>query len=288
MKNPRSLAMLVLALVGAALVASVPLRSENPKPEEPKKLTGTEIADKLESRFNFPGWDDPKTTVHDALDQLTKRTGVAIEINTRAFADADVADVDKYEFVASKPFPAMKVSLSRLLRKFLDRLPTNSRALWVIREDAIELTTARAFTDEIGRGGNDPMEGGTTPTVPLVYASLEKQPLEQALKTLASRAAFSVILDARVGDKAKTPVTAALKNVPLDTAVRLLADMADLRSVLIDNTLYVTSPENADRLEAEQTRRRIGVFGEVPGGFGFQGGIGILGGNPPKPPQPGM
>jgi hypothetical protein len=107
---------------------------------------------------------------------------------------------------------------------------------------------------------------------------LEQRPLEQALKTLATRTGFTVVLDVRAGEKGKTPVTAAFKNVPLDTAVRLLADMADLRSVLIDNTLYVTSPENADRMIADQSHHLLGPLGgQGIGGLGAFGG-GILGG----------
>jgi hypothetical protein len=44
-----------------------------------------------------------------------------------------------------------------------------------------------------------------------------------------------------------------LHNVPVDTAVKVLADMADLGFVRLDNLLYVTSREKAARLRAEQT-----------------------------------
>jgi hypothetical protein len=60
-----------------------------------------------------------------------------------------------------------------------------------------------------------------------------------------------VLVDPRPAEKIKTGVTAKLKNVPLDSAVQLLADMADLKAVLQDNVLYVTSKENAKDLEAD-------------------------------------
>ncbi len=225
MKKPFPL--LALTLLVGALVGMVPLHSEAPKAEEAKKLTGAEIADKLESRYSFPTLDDPKTTLRDALDLISKRVDIPIEINLPAFANADLPEAEKYELIKDKPLPAMKVSLNRMLRKVLDRLPT--KGLVVIRDDAIELTTPTAFSFEIGRSGTDGPEAGGTPSVPLVYAVLERRPLEQALRSLADRTGFSILLDARAGDKAKTPVTATLKNVPLDTAVRLLADMSDLR-----------------------------------------------------------
>jgi len=67
---------------------------------------------------------------------------------------------------------------------------------------------------------------------------------ESALRPLA------VLLDTRAAEKARTPITAELYNVPLDTAVRLLAGMVDLQPVRVDNVLFVTSPQTAEALES--------------------------------------
>jgi hypothetical protein len=56
------------------------------------------------------------------------------------------------------------------------------------------------------------------------------------------------VIDARAREKATTRVTATLNNVPVDTAVLILADMADLRMIVLDNVLYVTTKENAEQL----------------------------------------
>jgi hypothetical protein len=54
------------------------------------------------------------------------------------------------------------------------------------------------------------------------------------------------VIDPRVGkEKASIPITAWLPNVPLETAVHLLADMGGLSVVRMDNVFYVTTPENA-------------------------------------------
>src|SRR6185437_4373035 len=86
---------------------------------------------------------------------------------------------------------------------------------------------------------------------------LSKSPLEDAVKELAEQAEFNVVFDNRAADKAKTTVSAVFRNTPLDTALRLLADMADLRAVHLDNVLYVTTKENAAALEARLDRERI-------------------------------
>jgi hypothetical protein len=89
---------------------------------------------------------------------------------------------------------------------------------------------------------------------PLVYIVLAAWPLDEALQEVIAGTGCGAVLDPRVGDRATEPVTAALPNVLLDTAVRGLADMAGLKPVRMDNLFYVTTPENAGRLRAEQER----------------------------------
>jgi hypothetical protein len=88
-----------------------------------------------------------------------------------------------------------------------------------------------------------------------VRASFTRKPLHDALEELADATGVSVVIDQRAVEKAQTPVSANLMNISLEAAVRILADMADLKAVPIGNMLYVTSPENAKswRHEADQT-----------------------------------
>ena len=44
-------------------------------------------------------------------------------------------------------------------------------------------------------------------------------------------------------------------------AVLILADMADLRPVALDNVLYVTTKENAEDLQARQDNQRNKAYG---------------------------
>jgi type II secretory pathway component HofQ len=99
----------------------------------------------------------------------------------------------------------------------------------------------------------------------LVHTRFENTSLTEALRELSDQAGFNVVLDARVADKAKTAmVTARLNNTPLDTAVALLADMAELKPVLTDNLLYVTSRENAAKLEEQRRLKRESDPTSVP------------------------
>jgi RNA polymerase sigma factor (sigma-70 family) len=227
----------------------------NPIPDGPKPRRVHEVMDSLTSPVNFQGFDDPATTLLEALDVLAKRYTLTFDVNEAAFAAEDVKDAGKQEIARqereAKPIPAMTgVDLATVLRKILSRTQSQSGAVFLVRSDGvIEITTGAAANREIRRNPDDPM-------LPLVHADIEAQPLAAALKDLARQSGVNVVVDARAQDKAKTPVTATLLNVPVDTAVRVLADMADLRPVLLNNVLYVTTRENATRLEEEQAKRK--------------------------------
>jgi type II secretory pathway component GspD/PulD (secretin) len=90
-----------------------------------------------------------------------------------------------------------------------------------------------------------------------VTATFDRIPLADALQELAELSGVSVLVDERAAKMAQSPVKATLNNdVSLETAMRLLADMADLKAVRVGGALYVTSKENAKALEAEEKKIR--------------------------------
>ena len=62
-----------------------------------------------------------------------------------------------------------------------------------------------------------------------------------AAKQLALDTGANVVVDPRLGKLADKPITLKLDDVPLETAIRLLAEVADLRAVRSSNVLFVTS-----------------------------------------------
>jgi RNA polymerase sigma factor (sigma-70 family) len=223
-----------------------PEAQEDKAPEPPRDL---ELVEALKRRVKFNGADDPKATLSEVLDILSNRFNLTFSVNAKAFADESIADVLKYEVANPNPLPPMHARLDTILRQVLSRVPSESGATWIIRNDLIEVTTQAALKAELGRKEHDTV-------LPLVHAAFVKQSLDDALKQLVEGTSYNLVLDSRVGDKAKVGVTATLKNVPLDTAVRVLADMADLQPAVVDNVLYVTTRENATRIEAEQKKRQ--------------------------------
>lgn len=84
-----------------------------------------------------------------------------------------------------------------------------------------------------------------------VNLDLKEVPLKMALHQLACETATNLVLDARTGKEGQTPVTLTLEDVPLETAVRLLAELAGLKPARIGNVFFVTTEARADKLRAD-------------------------------------
>jgi hypothetical protein len=91
-----------------------------------------------------------------------------------------------------------------------------------------------------------------------VLTRFEKTPLTEVMQRLSDMTGATVLLDPRLHEKAQTPITADFRgDVPLESALRAVADMADLRIVLlIEGGVYVTTPANAEALEKQIRERR--------------------------------
>jgi hypothetical protein len=72
-----------------------------------------------------------------------------------------------------------------------------------------------------------------------VTVDVEKVEVAKALKQLAKETATNIVLDPQVGKAGQTVVTLQMEDVPLETGVRLLAEMAGLRAVREANVLHV-------------------------------------------------
>lgn len=122
-----------------------------------------------------------------------------------------------------------------------------------------------------------------------VSLDLEKIELTKALKQLARETGTNLIVDARSAKEAQTPVTLQMEDVPLETAVRLMAEMVNLKPVRVGNTLFVTSKAHANELRNDPDWQPAPMpgNGNMPGGM--QGNVVIgagIGGPPAVAPAP--
>jgi type II secretory pathway component GspD/PulD (secretin) len=84
-----------------------------------------------------------------------------------------------------------------------------------------------------------------------VDVDADNVPLAEAVKRLARTTGVNLVIDPRQAKAAQTQVTLKLDEVPLETAVRLLAELAGLKPAKMGNVLFVTTEERADRLRGE-------------------------------------
>lgn len=205
----------------------------------------TKLAEPIDLNEGIP----LNTPLRDALDFLSDKTGVAIILDSKALASIldNVPPEKAGEQLVFLP-KMTGVKLSTVLRKVLDQIEGNgARATYRLRDEYVEITTTRHTNPRAWTGNRN--------LVPGVEAKLVQIPLMLALGELSDRTGISIVVDQRMADAAATLVTADLDDVPLDTAVRMLTDMTNLKMVALDNVIYVTSVRNAKVMEAEQRER---------------------------------
>ncbi|MCI0457824.1 MAG: hypothetical protein L0Z62_12720 [Gemmataceae bacterium] len=183
--------------------------------------------------------------VKDAGKELT------ILVNVDAFREENPDAPDVYDTVVRFPSAPRRMSVGNALRFALSRVPT-ANATFLVRVGHLEVTTLKEANLKRMLGQR-------------ILAAFDRRPLGEALDELWARTGVTVTVDARASEKLKLPVTAAFGNdVTLEAALRMLTDMADLRVVLMDEGVYVTSIANARELERER-RGKLDEDGSSPG-----------------------
>jgi hypothetical protein len=120
-----------------------------------------------------------------------------------------------------------------------------------------------------------------------INVELEKVDLAAALKQISRETASNLMLDTRVGKEAKTEVTLQMDDVPLETAVRLVSEIAGLKPVKVGNVLFVTTKVLANEMRNDPDLMNPGgnpgMMPPQPGMPNGPGGPGFPGGGFPGP-----
>jgi DNA-directed RNA polymerase subunit K/omega len=204
---------------------------------------------KLEISVNLDKGIDASTPLKDAIEFLSDRYDLTMLIDSKAFEAIGVQKVEEQPVQLPK---MVGVSMRTVLRLLLAQIKGDMHhGTFIVQDDVIFITTSGHLFQ--GDATQDPL----LPLIsaPTIDTDTAGKPLLVALRDIADHSGVNILIDPRVGDKSRRPVTATLNHVPVDTAVRLLADMAGLRSVVMDNVIYVTSPENAKELQVEANAR---------------------------------
>jgi hypothetical protein len=289
-----------IVLAGLTAVASsrpaappAPKKEGKVAPAEKAPVSARTTLRALLQPINFPGIEqDRTTTLKDVLDKVRKDYGLAYTFNELAFRHEGLTTPPVWEtpIVESSPLPPMKATLGKVLSQVLERVPVYPGGTFMVREDGVEITTyqfqvveaeimrsrqawpvppspspgliTRALLGALaGALGLDLAAPEDAISVPVVSVAVEKQPLEEACRQLRAQTKASIVVDPTLKEKAQAPLTITLLNVPLDSALILLAELADVDFVWLDNIFFITSPDKARRLKSRWPDRRAGGGG---------------------------
>jgi hypothetical protein len=232
----------------APAVAKKPKPPVAANPAAPESTTSTDLDaffasrrlhEKLGKPVTLEKGIDPNTPLRDALEFLSDRYQLSIIVDASAFKASGLDDVE------SAPIKLQRMTNVRL-DTILQLVAAQVGGSFLITADGIKVTTPQRTRPE------DWIADRTLP--PLVTVRFASRSLRHALEKLSDVTGITIALDPR--ETTDMRVTETLNNVPVDTAVRLLADMCDLEAVALDSVLYVTSKSNAEMLQEQQEIRR--------------------------------
>jgi hypothetical protein len=131
--------------------------------------------------------------------------------------------------------------------------------------------------------GLNPGEGAN-PLQQTVHLKLDRTPLQTVLQDLERETGVKVVFDPQAVRTPQTAITLDVNGVTVETALRLLAEMAELKTVAVGNVVFVTTQAKAAKMETERAKdvkmgMQILKDSGLQLGLGFGGGAGIMGGN---------
>ena len=169
----------------------------------------------------------------DAINHLRDRTGIAINVDNASLTMMGMnPDINNggQQFLVK----AANEKVSKILRKLLGAYGLS----YVLFEDSVlvtseEMAVLRQMTQRVS-------------------VDLEEVPLKKAVRELAKKHGLNLVIDPKVLTQSETPVTLQVDDTGIETAIRLLAEMAELKAVRMGNVMFVTNEEKAKKIRDEE------------------------------------
>jgi hypothetical protein len=175
---------------------------------------------------------------------LERKAELPILIDQGAFRSENAPMGDIYQTpVTVAPYPRTR-SIADVLRHLCAQINNPSGAVLVLRPGLVEITTSDAARPErLLRQMN--------------LVDVKNQPLSLAIERLAENYGLTVAIDKQVSRKADEPVTLkSHREVTLGWTLNMLAEMCGLKFVVMDEGMYLTTPENARPLQKLDDEKR--------------------------------
>jgi hypothetical protein len=205
----------VVAAPSAGDSAALAAPPDTLAPAEKDSLLGV---DKIRKALNQTiNMDFTDLSLNEAIANLREKTRLNIVLDEQAVSSDMMGS-------SAKPINLRKVRL----RSGLQALLSQYDLAYVILDDLLLITHKDLIVDrQMGQ---------------LVNVDLNQVPLDDALKKLARETASNLVLDPR--ENPQTPLSMQLEDVPLEMAVRTMAEAVSLKRVLIGNVLFITNEKH--------------------------------------------
>jgi hypothetical protein len=174
----------------------------------------------------------------DVLNHFRDKTGVAINIDQVALMQMGVGQPMIPDGNAGQvTLKATNEKASQVLRKLLN----THQLCYILFEDSVLVTS-----DEMAAMRQMRQR---------VSVDLEDVPFNKAVRNLAKNHGLNLVIDPKVTKQSEAAVSLQLENAGIETAVRLLAELANLKAVRMGNVMFVTTEEKATKIREEEQQQ---------------------------------
>lgn len=211
-------AVLVGCLAGVAVAAPVPAKADDPPAAKARQTLDKKVTLKLEG-----------APLGEAVDQLRQEAKVDLALDMPALQQFGV-DINVSAVSCDLKDIKLRDALKKVLAPYNLRCGPTAEGLVISTEEGLIGKQLRHRVD----------------------VDAADRPLGEVLKTLADQSGANVVLDSRPGKKlTDAAVTLKADDVPVETAVRLAAEIGGYSVVRMGNVLFVTTAERADKLRPD-------------------------------------
>jgi hypothetical protein len=166
----------------------------------------------------------------DAIAHLKERTQLPIVIDQVALRQRGIGEGTSQTVELRNVRGKVKQALQQLLNGF--------NLTYVILEDSLLITSEEtAVTRQMRQ------------RVPIELTNVSA---DKALRDIAHKAGISLVFDPRVGKAVHQTISLQVEEATVETGLRLIAELVDLKAVRMGNIMFVTDPTRADRIRREE------------------------------------